>query len=153
MHIYLIIFIIHYNFLYKYNINNIIFESSDFLSNFRVVFIILGGNSITRDTTPNEIFDDLKQAVEELKMCGTERVYVSGIVTRGKFRAHEMDKVIFDKMRKSVNEKLKKYLKNDYIDLGRVIKYPTHYDKDKVHPSHSGLMKLRSTILCAFRKA
>lgn len=117
----------------------------------KAVFIILGGNSITTKTTPNTIFEELKRAVELLKMHGTERVFVCGIVTRGNFREYGMDKTTFDKMRKSINEKLKKFMKSDYVDLGRFVKYPTHYDNDKVHPSQSGLLKIRSCVECAFR--
>jgi hypothetical protein len=84
-------------------------------------------------------------------MHGTERVFVCGIVTRGNFREYGMDKTTFDKMRKSINEKLKKFMKSDYVDLGRFVKYPTHYDNDKVHPSQSGLLKIRSCVECAFR--
>ena len=76
---------------------------------------MLGGNNISTRTTPADVFSDHKGFVEELRECGVKRVMVSSIQQRDKFRESEMTPLIFNKMRRAVNEKLKKYLKSDYV--------------------------------------
>ena len=62
-------------------------------------------------------------------MCGVERVFVSSIIERGK--THKSAKVSvkqFNSIRKSVNEKLKKHFKRDYVDTAKRLIYPRNYD-------------------------
>ena len=60
----------------------------------------------------------------------------------------------FNKVRKSVNEKLKKHFRGDYIDMARRLVFPWHYDRDLIHPGkrEGGLLKMRCAILSAFSK-
>ena len=53
-------------------------------------------------------------------MCGVERVVMSSIVVRAKTHPKATISVgDFNKIRKSVNEKLKKFLKTDDVDRGK----------------------------------
>ena len=99
------------------------------------MFIILGGNNIRDSCTPDGIFKEVRDIVLELRMCGVERVFMSSIVARGKTHSKANISVgDFIKIRKSVNEKLKKILKTDYVNTGKRLIYPHHYDKDLIHP-------------------
>ena len=83
---------------------------------FRYVFIILGGNDIKDTCTPDGIFQELKRIANELKMCGVERVFVSSILERGKtHRNANISVKAFNSVRKSVNERLKKHFRSDYV--------------------------------------
>lgn len=79
-------------------------------------------------------------------------MFVSGIQSRGNFRDNQMSEKLYNKMRKSVNEKLKKFLRRDYVDTGKHLIYPRHYDDDRVHPGvkEGGLLKPRRVVLTAF---
>jgi poly-D-alanine transfer protein DltD len=115
----------------------------------------LGGNNIQASCNPTSIFEDIKNIVEELKENGVEKVFVSAIIERGKFPSWTgMNQTSFNKIRKSVNEKLKKYLKEDYVDTAKRLRYPRHYNSDQVHPgfSEGGMEILRSTIHRCFSK-
>jgi len=115
--------------------------------------VILGGNSIDATTRPREIYEELKSMIAELKMSGVERVFVSGIIERGQFPPWTgMNRQTFNKVRRAVNELLKKHLKQDYVDMGKRIRYPTHYDRDGVHPGvkEGGMIKLRSAVIASF---
>ena len=71
---------------------------------------------------------------------------MSSIVARGKTHPKANISVgDFNKIRKSVNEKLKKFLKTDYVDTGKRLIYPHHYDKDLIHPGkkEGGMLKLK----------
>ncbi len=125
------------------------------LYNFRYVFLVLGGNNITKECTPAAIFDDLKNVVLELKSCGVERVFVSAILPRGRFPAHTgMSEKTFNKIRKSVNDRIKKLKCCDYVDTGKRLQYPKHYDKDLVHPGakEGWMLKLRHCVVTSFSK-
>ena len=80
----------------------------------------LGGNDIKDSCTPDGIFKALKRIVGELKKCGVGSVFVSSIIERGKTHSRANISVKdFNKVRKSVNEKLKKYLRSDYVDKAK----------------------------------
>ena len=88
-------------------------------------------------------------------MCGVESVFVSSIIERGKTHSRANISVKdFNNIRKSLNEKLKKYLRSDYVDTAKRLMYPHHYDRDLIHPGlrEGGLLKLRNAVLSAFAK-
>ena len=119
------------------------------------MFIILGGNDIKDTCTPDGIFQELKRVVNELKMCGVERVFVSSILERGKtHRNANISVKAFNSVRKSVNERLKKHFRSDYVDTAKRLIYPRHYDRDLIHPGkrEGGMLKLRHAIVTAFAK-
>ena len=119
------------------------------------MFIILGGNDIRDTCTPAGIVQSIKDIVLELRMCGVERVFVSSILGRGKtHRTANISVKAFKSIRKSVNERLKQFLKSDYVDTGKRLIFPRHYDRDLVHPGkkEGGMLKLRHAILTAFAK-
>ena len=88
-------------------------------------------------------------------MSGVERVFVSSILERGKtHRTANISVKDFNRVRKSLNEKLKRHFRSDYVDTAKRLIYPRHYDRDLVHPGakEGGLLKLRRAILSAFAK-
>ena len=122
---------------------------------FRYVFIVLGGNDIRSTRTPDGIFTEIKRVVDKLKMSGVERVFVSSILERGK--THHTTKMTvkdLNKVRRSLNDRLGKEYGCNYVDTGKRLIYPRHYNKDLVHPGakEGGLLKLRHAILTAFAK-
>ena len=115
----------------------------------------LGGNDIAGSCNPNAIFLDLMEIVDGLYRSGVERVFVASIIARGQFPSWtRMTNATFNKIRKSVNTKLKRRLKKDFVDIGSRLKYPRHYDKDLVHPGkkEGGLNVLKYEVLKTFRK-
>ncbi|XP_052809517.1 uncharacterized protein LOC128237981 [Mya arenaria] len=96
----------------------------------RYVFMNAGGNDIDGQCRPEEIATNIMRLVSELKQRGTERVWVSAIVHRGRFPAHT--NMTPTKIRKSVNERLKKALVDDYVDMGKRLTYTRHYDRDLI---------------------
>ncbi|KAL4232948.1 hypothetical protein ACF0H5_007636 [Mactra antiquata] len=119
---------------------------------FRYVFIILGGNDINTATTPATIAENLKTLVKEMKWCGIERVFFMSICQRGKFRDRSMTEVVYRKMKTSVNDKMRHFLKSDYVNGDMHIKYPQHFSGDGVHLNQSGLKKLKRVIFKTFKK-
>ena len=112
--------------LTSHNLQFLLFRSISFIHSFvrsfvpsfiyfNYVFFILGGNNVRDSCTPDGIFKELRDIVLELWMCCVERVLVSSIVARGKTHPKANISVgDFNKIRKSVNEKLKKIQKTVY---------------------------------------
>lgn len=116
----------------------------------------LGGNSFHADCDPHTVYMDIIHIVNELYDAGVERVFVASIIERGKFPHWTgLHKFSFNKMRKSVNRKLKKHLRSDYVDIGKRLVFPRHYDEDKVHPGNKqgGLKLFKWSVVNSFRKA
>ena len=119
------------------------------------MFINLGGNDISVACTPEQIFRELVDIINELYRSGVERVFIASIIARGKFPAWTgMTSTSFNRIRKSINGKLKHKYKNDYVDIGRKLRYPRHYDKDLVHPGNveGGQKIFKYEVLNTFRK-
>lgn len=120
-----------------------------------VVFMVLGGNSIKDSCSIDEIFKEIQEMVETLLSSGVQTVFVASIVERGSFWASTgLTPAIFNKIRRSLNKKLRRYLGPDFIDLGKQLKYPRHYDADLIHPGvrQGGLRVLQLVIERCFQR-
>ena len=72
---------------------------------------------------------------DELHRHGVRRVYVASIIERGSFPTFTgLTPEKFNKIRRAVNKGLRKKFGSSFIDVGKKIKYPNHYDGDLVHP-------------------
>ena len=114
-----------------------------------VVFINLGGNDMRKPTDIDKLVEKLKDIVDELYYNGVSRIFVTSIIERGRFPKFTcLDKKTFDKIRRSVNKKLRAALGPDLVDVGKKIKYPRHYDSDLVHPGRDegGLYLLKKLL-------
>ena len=88
---------------------------------------------------------------DELHRHGVRRVYVTSIIERGSFPTftgltpENLTPEKFNNIRHAVNKGLRKKLGSSFIDVGKKIKYPRHYDDDLVHPGfkHSGIHLLK----------
>ena len=115
----------------------------------------VGGNDINTDCSVEEIVARLIRIVQRLKRNGVQRVFVASIVERGsfpKFTGLTSDQ--FNKIRKSVNAKLKIHFGEDYVNVEKKLKYPKHYNKDLVHPgfNEGGMKVLNCLIKASFMK-
>lgn len=114
-----------------------------------VVFINLGGNDITKRTVANHLKNRILDIVDKLYLSGVRKVFVASIIERGSFpRFTGLTRSKFNKIRRSVNRKLRKELGPSFIDVAQKIKYPRHYDGDLVHPGsrEGGLYLLKKLI-------
>lgn len=119
------------------------------------MFLILGGNDIVGGCNIDEILQALERTIKRLEAIGVERVFISSIVERGSFPVWtNMDKCTFNKIRRSLNTQLSKRYRENYVDMGKKLRFPRHYNKDLVHPGNreGGLKILRSTIHRCFMK-
>jgi lysophospholipase L1-like esterase len=99
------------------------------------VFLCVGGNDITVDFCPREIFNNIITIVNILKNHGTKYIYVSEILTRGKFpKSPELTKQTFDKKRTLINKYLQKTYGHFFVTFPD-IHFPNHYEDDQVHIS------------------
>lgn len=97
------------------------------------VFVCLGGNDISMNSSPRQTFDDITKVVNILTNNGAKNVYIGEIMTRGQFsRSPGLTKEIFDKKRKLINKHLKKKYGRFFVTFSD-IHFPDHYDEDKVH--------------------
>lgn len=99
------------------------------------VFVHMGGNDITTSTTPRDVSDRLLKFRERLLDCGVKRVYMAEILPRGDFSRspdQHLDKAIFDRKRKKINNFLKSALGQYFVSF-KDIKFPEDYDSDMVH--------------------
>ncbi|XP_053390121.1 uncharacterized protein LOC123534501 [Mercenaria mercenaria] len=121
----------------------------------RYVFINLGGNDITAECDAQTIYLDIIDIVGKLYNSGVERVFVASIVERGKFPHWTgLNHKIFTVCRRYINKKLKKYLRNDFVQVGKRLMFPRHYDSDLVHPGfqEGGMNIFKHEILRAFKR-
>jgi 23S rRNA U2552 (ribose-2'-O)-methylase RlmE/FtsJ len=119
---------------------------------FRYVFINLGGNDITDDCDVITIVNNLVKISRELMHEGVERVFK---VERGAFPEWTgMTRERFNKVRRSVNAKLRQHFRENFVNVCKDIRYPKHYHRDQVHPgfTEGGLDKLRCIIINTFAK-
>lgn len=118
--------------------------------------MILGGNDIEDGCSTSGIFDRIMSLVRTLKANGVERIFVASIAERGVFLPRTgMTHKTFNQVRKAVNKKLSSSLGNDYVDLGKRIRYPQHYSSDLIHPgsTEGGMRNLKSVIHRTLTKA
>ena len=116
----------------------------------------LGGNDINSSCHPQQIFDRIAAIVQRLKDAGVEEVFVASIVERGRFKAYTgCDSTMFNKVRRSVNEKLSTAFRGHYVDVGKKLRFPRDYDRDLIHPgwNEGGLWKLRSAVYRCYRRS
>ena len=117
--------------------------------------MILGGNDIVGGCNIGEILQALETVVERLEVNGVERVFVSSIVERGSFpKWTNMDKRTFNKIRRSINTHLSVRYRGNYVDMGKKLKFPRHYNSDLIHPGskEGGLKVVKSTIHRCFMR-
>lgn len=106
-----------------------------------IVFVCLGGNDIDADSSPKTIVKDIKKLIDELISVGVKRVLVSEVLERGNFtKAPGLTKTSFDAQRKSINQTMKRKLKNNFVPFPE-IHFPVDYTSDLVHFNESGLLK------------
>ncbi|XP_060585339.1 uncharacterized protein LOC132741227 [Ruditapes philippinarum] len=121
----------------------------------RYVFLNLGGNSFIADCNPHTVYLEIIDIVDKMYKAGVQRVFVASIIERGKFPHWTgLNRSIFNKMRNSVNSKLKKYYREDFIQIGKRLKFDRHYDDDKVYPGlqQGGLKLFKYCVLNALKK-
>ena len=98
-----------------------------------VVFWCLGGNSIDKDISPGDIYNEILSRVDLLKKSGVKRVYVSEISERRCFKKSPgLTKETFDDKRRVINRLLQKKLTDEFVTFPN-IKYPADYDDELVH--------------------
>ena len=62
--------------------------------------------------------------------AGVDEVFVASIVERGRFKAYTgCDSTMFNKVRRSANEKLSIAFRGHYVDVGKKLRYPRDYDR------------------------
>ena len=94
------------------------------------VFLCLGGNDITVDSCPRQIFNNI---VDIVNTRGAKTVYISEILTRGLFLKYPgLTKKTFDRKRKLINKHLQKKYGHLFVTFPD-IHFPKHYDDDRVH--------------------
>ena len=69
-----------------------------------VVYIFLGGNSITKNTKPSELVDLYFSIIKDLRDSGVRKIYVAEIPTHGKFKTPGLDKKCFDSQGEKINK-------------------------------------------------
>lgn len=114
-----------------------------------VVFMILGGNDVSCNSSVDSIVGRLKTIVDKLYSSGIRRVFVGTIIERGSFwHSTGLTKEMFDKIRRGINRKLRRILGPDLIDVVKKLKFPKHYDEHLVHPGdrQAGLYLLLKSI-------
>ena len=90
-----------------------------------VVFINLGGNDMRKPTDIDKLVEKLKDIVDELYYNGVSRIFVTSIIECGRFPKFTcLDKKTFDKIRRSVNKKLRAALGPDLVDVGKKTRGP-----------------------------
>ena len=117
--------------------------------------MILGGNDIVGGCSIETILQALDRTIQRLEANGVERVFISSIVERGSFPEWtNMDKSTFNRIRRSINKQLSTTYRGNYVDMGKKLRFPRHYNRDLIHPggSEGGLSVLRATIHRCFMK-
>lgn len=106
------------------------------------VFVCLGGNDISVNSSPRQTFEDIVNVVSILSENGHKNVYISEIITRGQFsKPPGLTKEIFDKKGKVINKQLRKKYGRFFVTFSD-IHFPEHYDADKVHLNTKGTGKV-----------
>lgn len=93
--------------------------------------------------------------VQRLYAAGVVRVFVAEIVERGIFPSWTcLSRGRFNTIRRFVNRKLCRQFGNDFVLVGKRLRFPQHYDSDLIHPgvSEGGMKILMFAVLHAFRK-
>lgn len=107
-----------------------------------IVIILVGGNDICDNSSPNDIVKNIKNLVDELKENAVQFIYVSEILPRGKFKySVELTIERFNSQKKKINKKLQNFANASVISMKK-IKYPEDYIRDCVHLNDSGQKKL-----------
>lgn len=100
-----------------------------------VVFINLAGNEVNSGTSVELVVHRLNLIIEQLRSSGVQKIFVASIVERGSFWASTgMTRPKFNRIRRAINRKLRELLGSDFIDMGKKLRYPRHYDDDLIHP-------------------
>ena len=97
------------------------------------VFVILGGNDIGGTTSPADLAYALMNVRSRMLELGA-KVVLFGSVER-RLKTCGVTPHAYDKVRRKVNKKLRKFLKKCYVDLNKKWKFPRQYASDGVHPS------------------
>lgn len=100
-----------------------------------VVFIHVGGNDITVESTPREIFCRLMNIVEVFYKAGCKRVVVGEILERGDVsKSPGLTVSNYKRQKRKLNTLLQKRLGDDFIQF-RDMQYPRDFCGDGVHLS------------------
>lgn len=114
-----------------------------------VVFINLDGNDLSASSSVEAVVNRLKRIFDQLRQSGVRQIFVASIIERGSFWASTgLTRQKFNKIRRSINNKLRQLLGPDFIDMGKKMRYPRHYDEDLVHPgARQGGMAVMQRII------
>ena len=103
------------------------------------VFLHYGGNEITSSSDPKTIYQAIEAKIRELWFHGCV-VWAAGILPMGKFQDKTLTIQCYDKQRASINQRLKKLLRNNYITMLFKLFYNGHLHPG-FNPDHATLSK------------
>jgi len=102
------------------------------------VFLTIGGNDITSQTSPKKIAEKLQALADRMLKDGVKKVFFTEITERGKFRKdRRLTKKSFNAQRSKINDTLKRQF--DVVPMD--VRFPRHYSSDEVHLNEEGNRK------------
>lgn len=109
-----------------------------------IVFLLLGGNDISRTCTPLSIANNIRKIQDKYYQNGASRIYVFEIMPRTKPRGLHPDQ--FSRTKSGVNLRLRRKIREDLICLGGRAVFDTFLAEDGVHLNSEGQQQLMSSI-------
>ena len=106
-----------------------------------VVFIHIGANDISKDSSCQTICENIQSLVGVICKAGAKVVFVAEICQRGNFiKAPGLTFQTYNKNKNSINRTLQKLFGDNFVKF-KDISFPCDFDKDLVHYSPSGMKK------------
>jgi lysophospholipase L1-like esterase len=106
-----------------------------------VVFIHIGANDISKDSSCKTICENIQSLVDEIYKAGAKVVFVAEICQRGNFtKAPGLAFQTYNKNKNSINRSLQKLFGDNFVKF-KDISFPGDFDKDLVYFSPSGMKK------------
>lgn len=117
------------------------------------VFLRVGGNEINYDVQASQIAEEMLSRVGELRNRGIH-VFVGEVLPRANFRGN-IDYTGFEKIRKGVNNRLRRFMAHDFIFLrvrlwDEECQLHGHHSQDGVHLYPLGQAKYHGALVSAF---
>ena len=104
-----------------------------------VVFIHIGANDISKDSSCKTICENIQSLVGVIYKAGAKVVFVAEICQRGNFtKASGLTFQTYSKNKNSINRTLQKLFGDNFVKF-KDISFPGDFDKDLVHFSPSGM--------------